>query len=111
MRPLSSVDRVQVNIDKRIAPFFENGLQLIGREVLYVGFVEPQLARHNDDVWGVRAEDRAITARSQLAFGHREVEMGEDHSKASRRAGISSLLFVERRLRSLHNVARKWRGP
>src|SRR5262245_65852573 len=107
MRPLYSVDREQVDIANRIAPFVENDLQIIGREVLYVGFVEAELARHIDDVWGVRAEDSAITARSQLGFGYREVEMGEDHSQASSRAGISSLLFVKRRLRSLHNVARK----
>src|SRR5262245_25153193 len=110
MRPLSSVDREQVDIDDRVASFVENSLQLIGREILYVGFVEAELARHINDEWGVRAEDRAITTRSQLGFGYREVEMGEDHSQASRRAGISGLLFVERRLRSLHNVGRKWRG-
>src|SRR5262249_10077585 len=110
MRSLSSVNREQVDIDNRIVSLVENGLQLIGREVVYVGFGAAKLSRHVNDVWGVRAEDRAITARPQLGFGHREVEMGENHSQASGRAGISSLLFVERRLRSLHNVVRKWRG-
>src|SRR5262245_2833908 len=110
MSPLSSVDREQIDIDDRVVSFVENSLQLIGQEVLYVGFVEAKLARHINNVWGVSAEDGAITTRSQLGFGHQEIKMGENHSQASGRAGISGLLFVKRRLRSLHNVARKWRG-
>jgi hypothetical protein len=73
MRSLSSINRKHIDIDNRIMSVGENSLQLIRREVLYVGFGEAKLARDINGIGGVHTEDCAITARSQLSFGYREV--------------------------------------